>query len=577
MNNNVSLRREKIVYGLLLLSFYILAYLLPLGSHSLFIPDETRYAEVPREMIASGNWAVPHLDGVRYFEKPVLGYWVHAVSQMIFGANSFAVRLPEALATGLAALFIFLIVRKSQRENEESDWFLPFAATLVFLSTAEVFGIGNLAVLDNLLALWLTACITTFFFATEAGPGSLQEKGWLLAAGFFCGLAFLTKGFLAFAVPVLTLVPYLLWQRRPWDLLRMSWLPLLTAILVSLPWAWRIHQLEPDFWHYFFWVEHIKRFTADNAQHKESFWFFFVLSPVLALPWTFLTPAAFSGVKTLWKENRYTPLLRLALCWLIVPFLFFSASHGKLLTYILPCFAPFAILMGLGLQRVLRNARSSLFQWGVLVNAFLFTLVLIGFVLVQFAGVLQLPPFGQAWKGIMVINSLFFFLLFCFWAFQGKTPQVKITFAGMALLFLYFVAHYTIPDKTLESKCPGPLLERIRPTITAQDIIIADEDTMHAVCWTLQRNDIYLAGTAGEFAYGMNQPAEIHRRLQTPSTNKLGLIEQSLEPLQDFIHQHQGKIVFVTRANNYQHWRSKLPQPLEQEQNGEKGTFVLRF
>ena len=112
MNTNVSLRREKFAYSLLLFVFFILAYLLPLGSHGLFIPDETRYAEVPREMIANGNWAVPHLDGVLYFEKPVLGYWAHAISQMLFGANSFAVRLPEALAAGLTALFIFLLLQK---------------------------------------------------------------------------------------------------------------------------------------------------------------------------------------------------------------------------------------------------------------------------------------------------------------------------------------------------------------------------------------------------------------------------------------------------------------------------------
>jgi 4-amino-4-deoxy-L-arabinose transferase len=83
-----------------LLLFFLLAYLLPLGARDLVLPDETRYAEIPREMIAGGDWIVPRLNGLRYFEKPVLGDWVHAAGQLVFGENNFAVRLPSAPAVG---------------------------------------------------------------------------------------------------------------------------------------------------------------------------------------------------------------------------------------------------------------------------------------------------------------------------------------------------------------------------------------------------------------------------------------------------------------------------------------------
>ncbi|MFA7462340.1 MAG: phospholipid carrier-dependent glycosyltransferase, partial [Anaerovoracaceae bacterium] len=110
-------------YILLILSFFLLAYILPLGVRDLVVPDETRYGEIPREMIASGEWISPHLNGLRYFEKPVLGYWVHAGSLLMFGENNFAVRLPSALSVGLSALLIYVLVwRTSRRENEDGGF-----------------------------------------------------------------------------------------------------------------------------------------------------------------------------------------------------------------------------------------------------------------------------------------------------------------------------------------------------------------------------------------------------------------------------------------------------------------------
>jgi len=87
-------------YALLLLLAYLVIYILPLGVRPVMIPDEARYAEIPREMITTGNWVSPHLNGLRYFEKPVLGYWLTGISMQLFGDNAFAMRLPSALSAG---------------------------------------------------------------------------------------------------------------------------------------------------------------------------------------------------------------------------------------------------------------------------------------------------------------------------------------------------------------------------------------------------------------------------------------------------------------------------------------------
>ena len=86
---------------LLVILAYIVIYLLPLGLRPLSTPDETRYGEIPREMIQTGDWAVPHLVGLRYFEKPPLGYWLNAISISVFGENNFAIRLPTAPPSAL--------------------------------------------------------------------------------------------------------------------------------------------------------------------------------------------------------------------------------------------------------------------------------------------------------------------------------------------------------------------------------------------------------------------------------------------------------------------------------------------
>ncbi len=99
-----------------IIGIFLFLYILPLGVRPIIIPDESRYAEIPREMIASGDWIVPRLNGLRYFEKPVMGYWLNALSIKLFGENAFAVRFPSASATGLSAFLIFLLIRRFSGE-----------------------------------------------------------------------------------------------------------------------------------------------------------------------------------------------------------------------------------------------------------------------------------------------------------------------------------------------------------------------------------------------------------------------------------------------------------------------------
>ena len=552
-------------YALLLLSFFFILYIVPLGVRDLFVPDETRYGEIPREIIAGGDWVVPHLNGVRYFEKPPLGYWVHAGSILLFGENNFAVRLPSALAVGLSALLIYVLVARVYRNKSKEDGFPAILAALIFLSCFEVFGVGSTALLDSLLSFFLTATITAFYFASEAPPGSSGEKGFLVLAGVSCGLAFLTKGFLAFAVPVLALVPYLVWQRRYFDLIRMGWLPILAAVLVALPWGILIQLREPDFWRFFFWNEHVRRFMADNAQHEESFWFFFMAAPGLFMPWIFMVPAAVLGLRE--RFNAQGPqgrLIRFSICWLALPFLFFSASSGKLLTYILPCFPPFAVLMAFGLTRTLAKGKSRAFQWGAAGTGIFFALILLALIYVQIFGYDGFRPYTELWKVTMLANGLLFMAIFCFWSFRSQNQKTKIIVLGLAPLLLFFLGHFIIPASTLEAKAPGPLLERYRQGIGPDVVVISDESAIRAVCWYLQRSDVYVLGDPGELGYGFSYKEAKGRWLD-------------LKSAVDLIDRNRGKTVLIARVKNISLWRDQLPRPVFQDERGPQGYVLWKY
>jgi len=499
-----------------LIVFFLLLYIFPIGVRPLTIPDETRYAEIPREMLSTGDWVVPRYNGLRYFEKPPLGYWLNAASIAVFGNNAFAVRLPGALAAGLTALLIFAFANRSFGNRQ-----IGFYAALIYLSFLAVYAVASVAVLDGFLALFLTGGILGFYLAAQSTSTREALLYWV-GSGICLGMAFLAKGFLALAIPVIVMAPWMLWQGRWRTLFTNGWLVVLVALLVALPWSLLVHGRESDFWHYFFWVEHVQRFSAEDAQHKAPFYYYLMLLPALAFPWLTLAPAAWFGLKGRDRPTEESGLFRFLWIWMLVPFIFFSISSGKLATYILPCFAPFAIITAVGLYRYSQQPATRAFNVGMLMNLGLVALLLIALVVVQSFGVSRRPAYAvdeQFSYGIVVVSFIVVLVLGLL-SYRSKQLSIRLGAIALGILPLMFIGHLALPDQVLKRKSPVILLQQHIEKIPADAIVIADSYVIGEVAWGLRRQDIYLT-SPGEFSYGLEYPDAAHRLLDAASFNEL--------------------------------------------------------
>ncbi len=487
-----------------LLVLYVAVYILPLGMRPLSSPDEVRYGAISHEMLASGDWVSPHFNGARYFEKPIMGYWLNSLSMRTLGENPFALRLPTVLAAGLTALTIWLLTAHIAGRRTAS------VAAAIFLTTLIVVGVGTTAVFDTFLTLFLTAALATYFVAMRAPPGR-GRNAWLAACGVACGAAFLTKGFLALAIPVIVATPFLVLERRWRDLLTSAWIPMIVAAIVVAPWGALIHVREPDFWRYFFWVEHIQRFVStDNAQHSQPFWYYFATAPFAGFPWIWMLPAAAQGLRRSPPERTF--LVYLA-CWFALPWLFFSVSHGKLLTYVLPCFAPLSILLAMGLERYWQQASQRYWRIGAICIAAMMVLSLTALVAAQ-SGALGAPVFQSFESARLALFSLCLLtgLGAAIAAIVVRRPIARLVAFCVPGAALIIAIDLALPQETRDDKAPQVLLSD--GVLSAPDaIVVTDSKTFGAVSWYTKRNDLYVL-SPGELAYGLEYPDSRRRNLE---------------------------------------------------------------
>jgi 4-amino-4-deoxy-L-arabinose transferase-like glycosyltransferase len=349
--------RRSVAADLLLLTVLIGAvYLALLGERPLTVPSEARYAEIPREMLASGDWLTPRLNGVKYFEKPPLMYWLVATAEAAFGRTEFAVRLWTA-AFGLGGC---LLAYLTTRELWTRRAGLLAAGTLA--TALLYFELSRQTLLDMPVAFFLTGAFVAFLHGIRAPPDSAVRSRAMYLMYAAAALATMTKGLIGIVLPGLVVFVWLLITGR-WAELRHVRLVSGTLLFLAIaaPWHVAVGLANPEFFWFYFVHEHVLRFITPEAGRNQPVWFFVPILIAGWLPWCVFLPSALYESFRRWRADQSNGGSDLfILLWFVLPFLFFSASHSKLIPYALPFFPPLAVLLGAWLDRALTTAATSM-------------------------------------------------------------------------------------------------------------------------------------------------------------------------------------------------------------------------
>jgi 4-amino-4-deoxy-L-arabinose transferase-like glycosyltransferase len=343
--------RTGIVLGLLAL----LLWFGNLDYRKLIKTDEGRYAEIAREMMASGDWVTPRLNGFKYFYKPPLQYWATASAFTAFGPNEWTARLWTALTGAAAALFAGFAAARLWTPA------VGLAAALALLGSVYWVAMGHFAALDMSLAAFLSAAIFAFVLAQRDGIAVRARRGWMIVTWACAALALMSKGLIGIVLPAGALAAYMLWE-RDWRLLaRLHWWSGLAVFLaLTVPWFVLVLLRNPEFAEFFFIREHVTRFLTKVHGRYGPWWYFI---PHLVLGVFPFALALWGGVKAGWtrRAGHFQPQ-RCLLAWSMVVFVFFSASSSKLPSYILPIIPALVVLAVVGLSNASR--RALLWHWG---------------------------------------------------------------------------------------------------------------------------------------------------------------------------------------------------------------------
>ena len=364
--------KTRLVTLLVVFIFGLFVFIFGLGSTGLVDETPPLFAAAGRAMSESGDWLTPKVNGIFRFDKPPLIYWLMGFfyslpkNEVWDNLGTLSARLPSALAS-LSLMIVIADTIFIWPQKNDKQFFNPIVASLGFALSPLVIVWSRTAVSDALLCGMLGISLLLFWRRMAS-----EKNDNCVAAWFFLGLAILTKGPVAFVLAFLTVVSFLLTQKKPNDLL-LKIHPtrgILIVLFLSLPWyLLELFKEGKPFWDSFFGYHNFQRYTSVVNNHSEPVWFFFYILVIGSLPFT---PFLFHGIVEAFRDfkksikgklNAADSLFLYSLCWLGSVFVFFSVSATKLPSYWLPATPAASILLTASFIKLKHQKKSFSYLW----------------------------------------------------------------------------------------------------------------------------------------------------------------------------------------------------------------------
>jgi 4-amino-4-deoxy-L-arabinose transferase-like glycosyltransferase len=417
-----------------------------LGSAPLANPDEGRYAEIPREMLASGDWVTPRLDGINYFEKPPLMYWIGAASQAAFGRSEWAVRAPLALFGLWGVLLTYAAGRRLY--GRDAGWW----AAVVLGTSLLYFALTRILVLDLAMAVLMAQALFCFI-AGVAEPAGARRRRLFYALYASMALATLTKGLIGFLVTGAVMFLWLLIFNQ-WRRLRPLYLPTgaLLFLAIALPWHLLAAQRNETWFDRYIVYEHFKRFLTPAAGRTGPVWYFVPIVVLGIFPWTgFLWPAVRDAVKGGWARRAENATAWFLLVWSGFVFLFFTKSNSKLAPYILPIFPALAVLVGAWLAaRLAEREAAARLKWGLRIFTFVCGLLAAALLVAVFkvGAIIREPAQAEALRPTAVVLAVVLLVggVMAPWLSRVRSARLGLAVVALTIATFYGVLAGAVGD-----------------------------------------------------------------------------------------------------------------------------------
>ncbi|MDP1706191.1 MAG: glycosyltransferase family 39 protein [Sulfurimicrobium sp.] len=483
----------------LLLLTFALIWFSNLDYRHLVKPDEGRYAEIPREMVATGDWTTPRLNDIKYFEKPALQYWTTAAAYSLFGEHEWTARLWSGL-TGFAGVLLAFFAARRLFGAEAGLY-----SALVVGSSFLYVGIGHINTLDMGVTFFMTLGLFGFLLAQHASATPKENRVWMHITWAALACSVLSKGLIGMALPGAVLVLYTLIQ-RDWGLWKR--LHLLTGLglflLITAPWFIAVSLANPEFFHFFFIHEHFQRFLT-KAHGRFHPWHYFV--PILLLgilPWLVLM---FESLFKAWKrdDTQGFQARRFLLIWVVFIYFFFSISSSKLPSYILPVFPALALLIGDLLVKL--EARQIFWRMLPIVVLAALGLIFSPFSVLFASDTVPLPLYEKYRLWIVVAAAIWLLgsALALLWVWQRQIRRALILFAFTALIAyqLLLSGHESLAPSNSSNYLAEQIKPHLKPGIPFYSVNMYDQ----TLPFYLKRT-FTLVAYKDELGFGLQQEPE---------------------------------------------------------------------